>query len=96
MDPTQSPSDNFEPNSSHMIRNILLVGVIIIVVLIGFDLFLVFRNLNKAVNKSLSELAPTTQASVALKKEYDNPFDKNTQYSNPFSQSQNPFDNLAQ
>lgn len=31
---------------------------------------------------------------VSLKKEYKNPFDKNAQYVNPFSQYKNPFDNL--
>lgn len=98
MDPTQSPlpSGGFEPNSSNMIRNVIFAVFLVVVVLVGIDVFLIFRNLNKAVNKSLSSLEPTKQASVVLKKEYDNPFDKNTQYANPFLSSQNPFDNLAQ
>lgn len=31
---------------------------------------------------------------VKLQTQYQNPFDKNTQYVNPFSSYQNPFDNL--
>ncbi len=96
MDPTQNPLDNLEPNSSHLIRNVLLVGVLITVILVGIDLFLVFKNLANSVNKSISALEPTKQANITLKSQYENPFDKNTQYSNPFSQSQNPFDNLTQ
>jgi hypothetical protein len=34
------------------------------------------------------------QSNVVLKKEYQNPFDKNAQYVNPFSQYKNPFDSL--
>jgi len=34
------------------------------------------------------------QSSVVLKKEYKNPFDKNSQYVNPFAQYKNPFDSL--
>lgn len=96
MDPNQDPPVNLEPNTSHLIRNVLFIAFFIFVVLVGVNLFIVFRNLNNAVNKSISQLAPASQATVALKKEYGNPFDKNTQYSNPFSVSQNPFDNLAQ
>lgn len=31
---------------------------------------------------------------VKLQTQYENPFDKNTQYVNPFSSYQNPFDKL--
>jgi len=98
MDPSENQlsSNGFEPNASHLIRNVILIVVLVIVILVGIDIFLVFRNLANSVNKSLSSLEPTKQASVTLKNQYDNPFDKNTQYSNPFSSSQNPFDNLAQ
>lgn len=96
MDPTQDPSNNFEVNKSYLARNVILVSIFIIVALIVVELFLVFNNLNNAVKKSISALSPAKQASVALTKEYNNPFDKSIQYSNPFSASQNPFDNLTQ
>lgn len=32
------------------------------------------------------------KATVALQTQYQNPFDKGTQYANPFSQYKNPFD----
>lgn len=34
------------------------------------------------------------QPNVKLKSEYKNPFDKETQYVNPFSEYKNPFDNI--
>lgn len=42
----------------------------------------------KKINQSAEVL------SVALQEEYNNPFDKSTQYVNPFSKHQNPFDEL--
>lgn len=48
-------------------------------------------------SKKPTTRAPNTtkQAStVAPKTEYDNPFDENTQYVNPFSSYKNPFDIL--
>ena len=37
-------------------------------------------------------LTSKQKATVSLQTRYDNPFDKNTQYANPFSQYKNPFD----
>lgn len=34
------------------------------------------------------------EPAVSLQKQYQNPFDKNSQYVNPFSSYQNPFDAL--
>lgn len=34
------------------------------------------------------------EAQVTLQSKYQNPFDKNTQYTNPFSDYKNPFDQL--
>lgn len=34
------------------------------------------------------------QPTVPLRTEYKNPFEKNTQYTNPFSEYKNPFDNV--
>ena len=34
------------------------------------------------------------EPAVSLQKQYQNPFDKNTQYINPFSTYQNPFETL--
>lgn len=97
MDPNPLPSDNFEPNASHLIRNVIFGVLLVIIILVGIDMFLVFRKLTNNVNKSISSLDSTqNQANVSLKSQYNNPFDKSTQYSNPFSVSQNPFDNLTQ
>lgn len=39
-------------------------------------------------------LAPAQKPTVSLQSQYQNPFDKNTQYANPFSQYKNPFDTV--
>lgn len=40
------------------------------------------------------QLLPSKEPTVELQKQYQNPFDKNTQYVNPFSKYKNPFDSL--
>lgn len=47
-----------------------------------------FTNSAKKINQDAEVL------SVALKSEYSNPFEKETQYVNPFSSRKNPFDEL--
>ena len=47
-----------------------------------------FQNSSKKISKQSETL------SVALKTEYQNPFDKSTQYQNPFNDYHNPFDEL--
>ena len=36
--------------------------------------------------------APVQKPTTTLQTQYQNPFDKNSQYSNPFAQYKNPFD----
>ena len=49
----------------------------------------------KTFTNSTKKLAQSTEAiDVALKTEYQNPFDKKTQYTNPFNDYQNPFDQI--
>ena len=49
----------------------------------------------KTLTKSTQKLAKTQEiVAVAIKSEYQNPFDENTQYSNPFNDYQNPFDDI--
>lgn len=46
------------------------------------------------VSRSLisNPFASLQKSTVALQTKYQNPFDKNAQYANPFSQYKNPFD----
>lgn len=37
-------------------------------------------------------VTPTSSVKVSLQNSYQNPFDKKTQYTNPFTQYKNPFD----
>ncbi len=67
-----------------------LLVILFVVVAVGFFLF-------KNNPFSLSGKNPTNQSTntpVSLKKDYQNPFDKNSQYINPFSGYKNPFDSL--
>lgn len=56
--------------------------VVIVLLVVGF--FLVVQ---KGIKLPFGEKKPV----VALKTEYENPFDKNTQYVNPFETYKNPF-----
>lgn len=57
-----------------------------IVLLIIFSLFLKI-NVNQKPSPS--------QKTIIVKVEYKNPFEKKTQYQNPFDEYQNPFDELV-
>lgn len=74
----------FKKGIAHTLLIILIAAVILAVpILIAVFVF------NKKI-PGLSEKAPN----VALKTEYKNPFDKKTQYVNPFAETKNPFANL--
>lgn len=65
----------------HLFALLLVAGLLIVVA------FLVVRGSLKTPTKS-------TQVSVELQASYANPFEKDTQYVNPFAEYKNPFDNL--
>lgn len=94
--PAQTPMSS-KPQMSHFLRNILIVLGFILAVFVVIDILFIFNNLTKNINTTIStQKSLENQINLSLKKEYENPFDKKTQYVNPFSQSQNPFDNLTQ
>ena len=66
----------------------LVVFFAVVATVAGVVVYQTFTNASKKISKQADSL------NVALKTEYQNPFDKNTQYTNPFSDYQNPFDNL--
>lgn len=80
-------------------------NIFIIVAIIGFILILVVmvlillskRTKGQPTSAQYIRLSPTTkpvEPGISLKEEYANPFKKESQYTNPFSETQNPFDLL--
>lgn len=65
----------------------LLIAAVIIFVLIS-------QGLIKNPLKSIALPGQSKEPTVSLQKQYQNPFDKSTQYVNPFSSYKNPFDSL--
>lgn len=63
----------------------LLVAAVIVFILIS-------QGLIKNPLKSVTLPGQSKEPTVSLQKQYQNPFDKNTQYVNPFSEFKNPFD----
>jgi len=64
-------------------RKYIILFVVIVVLIVGVILFYVPSSpLQKIVQK---------QSSVEIKTTYKNPFDKNSQYMNPFETYKNPF-----
>lgn len=68
-----------------MPKVLLLLVLVVVAIAVGFSLGLLKNPLQKK-----SAAVPEVQ----LKTEYQNPFDKDTQYTNPFSEYKNPFDSL--
>lgn len=73
----------------------LLIIVVIALLLIAGGAFFYFSK-QKQTKAPTSTVAPvqTASASATLKEEYKNPFDDKTQYQNPFSENENPFNNI--
>lgn len=69
----------------------LLVLVLIFAALSLVAVFLIYNTFT-AGTKKLTKTSETLE--IALKKEYENPFEKDTQYVNPFAGYKNPFDSL--
>lgn len=70
---------------------VFLIFVLIFAAVVILGGTLVYKTLTTATKK----IAKTSEVlSVSLKEEYNNPFDKNTQYVNPFGDRHNPFDEL--
>ncbi len=68
----------------------LLSGIGVFAIAIALSAFFL---LNKTPKENVK--VSTIQSNITLKKEYNNPFDKKTQYVNPFSSYKNPFDSLS-
>lgn len=72
----------------------LFLILIILLILIGAAFFgLVSLNIIKNPFQNLPFIGQigNKSAQVEMKTEYENPFDKNTQYVNPFEEYKNPF-----
>lgn len=68
-----------------------IVLVFIFFVVGGIAVFMVVKTLTTSTQKVAEQ---SKALAVVLKEEYSNPFDKDTQYVNPFSSYKNPFDQL--
>ncbi len=62
---------------------IQLLLILPILIILGIVVYFVYT-----INVSKSNIA------IAPKAQYQNPLDKSSQYTNPFSETKNPFDNL--
>lgn len=73
-------------NKSKVIRFGVPIAVLLIIVLIG-----VLLAYSKGVPLPSQLVFQKKQPTVTLKTEYNNPFNKETQYVNPFEKYKNPF-----
>lgn len=72
-----------------------LALLLIITVLIALGYILISQGVIKIPSQlNPSNKQPTQSSSANLKNIYQNPFEKDTQYVNPFSEYKNPFDNV--
>lgn len=66
--------------------------LLLLVVIVVAAAFFIYKGLLK--NSGGNLVKTSKQPSVTLQTKYDNPFDKNSQYVNPFSSYKNPFNDL--
>lgn len=74
-------------NQRGFIHLLLILIIVLVIGGIGVGVYLVSKPQIFKSKASSAENLPK----VELKSEYKNPFDKNTQYVNPFDQYKNPF-----
>lgn len=72
-------------SKSNLRKNILIVSILLLILASGVVIFFLTQS---------GRLKAKKASTVSLTKEYNNPFEKSTQYVNPFSGYKNPFDNL--
>lgn len=72
-------------------KTISLSLVIIIVVLVIITTLVLVKNKKKGAEETAQQ---ASKVQVPVRVEYKNPFDKKTQYVNPFSSYKNPLDSL--
>lgn len=65
----------------------LLIAAVLVFILIS-------QGIVKIPLKNINLPGVKKEPTVSLQTQYQNPFDKNAQYVNPFSEYKNPFDNL--
>ncbi len=85
-----------EPSEKNFIQTLLdprklsIVGVLVFV----FVVFILFAANIYLPTKTAQKSSQNSTTSIKPASSYQNPFDKQAQYTNPFSSYKNPFDNL--
>ncbi|HLD26112.1 MAG TPA: hypothetical protein VJC05_03665 [Candidatus Andersenbacteria bacterium] len=78
-------------------KTLMIVGVVIVVLVIVLVVLLLLSprgTVDKVVPQALQLKGDVSE--VALKTEYQNPFDRDSQYVNPFDEFKSPFQSLQQ
>ncbi len=91
--PSPQPPEKISKNVYIIVAIIVSISILIVVVLISLSK----KTKGQPTSAQYIRLSPTTkpvEPAVSLKEEYANPFKKESQYTNPFSETQNPFDLL--
>ncbi len=90
-----------KPNNNGPLLIIIIVGIIFITAVGVLSFFVLNLNSTNHPKESQTQIvsSPTPspqsqETAVKPNAQYQNPFDKSTQYVNPFSGNKNPFDNL--
>lgn len=71
-----------------------LILVLVIVIVAAVAVFLLQNSGKYSIPGLQNKQSTADKRSVSLKNDYQNPFDKNTQYINPFAVYKNPFDSV--
>lgn len=67
------------------------LAIIVILIILALIYFIFLKGI---VKNPVSKSSPKQEPIVTLKTDYNNPFNKDAQYVNPFATYKNPFDSL--
>lgn len=78
-------------------HRIAFYALLLFIVLLTLTVIILVKAVSPTPQNPIEDASQETSqqgASVELQTDYKNPFDKDTQYTNPFSQYKNPFDTI--
>ena len=86
------PEGNTKPRVSFKLILVVLPVLLLSLLLLTLLNYFSDTELKPTPDKNKSTISLDNSSEINPNKEYNNPFDKDTQYINPFSEYRNPFD----
>lgn len=73
-------------------HRIVIYGMLLVLMILSYGMITLLRQQNSSTTTDTK--SNSQKSAIAPQTSYANPFDKKSQYTNPFSEYKNPFDTL--